>query len=177
MEKIIVLDDTDINNINYFDCTSKTVCGKERIHPYNDFAASNYLRSLNWQGYDYEKEICIPKEKLQLLRLSISAYNFAKSFEKTPFKSDCWIVFNIYKDNEFIAFNPFQDIQPHKIQKKDLNLLTNREEIKIDARLLFGLLVNIYIWDNAYIGSLYEVKRIPDIYRPDLIKWLNWFHV
>ena len=107
----------------------------------------------------------------------MAAYKVAKIKANSPFKTDCWIVFAIKDQPTYIAFNPWRDIAPKFIGYDELEKLYGREEILIDSRLLFGLLTNIYNWDNAYIGSHYEVKRVPDVYRPDLIRWLNWLHI
>ena len=155
----------------------KMVIGRERKTAYENKKVSSYLKSLKWTGYEYEKEIKVPTSRLPLFNALLAAYKVAKIKANSPFKSDCWIVFIIKDQTQYFAFNPWRGIEPYHIKYEQLEKLEGREEILIDPRLLFGLLTNIYKWDNAYIGSLYEVKRVPDIYRPDLIRWLNWLHI
>tara|TARA_B100000886_G_scaffold93274_1_gene61664 strand:+ start:20388 stop:21680 length:1293 start_codon:yes stop_codon:yes gene_type:complete len=176
-ENIIILEDWDEKGGSYFDCEKKVVVGSERRDAYDNNKVFSFLKSLKWSGFDYEREINIPTAKLPLFNLLKAAYKVAKIKANSPFKTDCWIVFAIKDQPTYIAINPWRDIEPKYIGYDELEKLDGREEILIDPRLLFGLLTNIYNWDNAYIGSHYEVKRVPDIYRPDLIRWLNWLHI
>ncbi len=52
-----------------------------------------------------------------------------------------------------------------------------RSEIDIDYRYLFGLITGVYHWNNAEVGSLYRVTRVPDRYDPDAQNFLNFFHL
>lgn len=55
--------------------------------------------------------------------------------------------------------------------------LLNREEIFIDSRLLKGLLSRDSHWNNAEIGSHFEIRRSPEVYDRRIYNLLNFLHV
>ena len=68
--------------------------------------------------------------------------------------------------------------------KKEIRKINSKEklgypvsEITIDYRYLFGLLTGIYHWNNAEVGSLYLVKRKPDILNRGAQHYLNFLSI
>ena len=52
------------------------------------------------------------------------------------------------------------------------------EEIFIDYRYFFGLLIGLYHWNNADVGSHFMRKRFPvDNFRRDVYSFLNFMSV
>ena len=159
-----------------FDCTTSEVSSK-RTEPYSPDHVALYLSSLPWPGYEFENDICMARENMALKENAQSAFSAAVKRNPVPIESSAWICLKIINEDRAIIFNPKHNIAPKVVNIEKLYDLGEREEITIDPRLLFGLLTRVYHWDNAYIGSLYKVKRVPDVYHPDLIRWLNFFHV
>ena len=52
--------------------------------------------------------------------------------------------------------------QPIEFVRKGTPLPQPRSEIDIDPRYLFGLLTNVYHWNNAEVGSQYNSRRTPN---------------
>jgi len=52
-----------------------------------------------------------------------------------------------------------------------------RSEIIIDPRYLFGLLTNVYHWNNAEVGSQYETRRTPNVLNRKAQTFLNYLTI
>lgn len=52
-----------------------------------------------------------------------------------------------------------------------------RSEINIDMRYLFGLLANVYHWNNAEVGSQYETRRVPNEFNRTAQAFLTFLRV
>lgn len=67
---------------------------------------------------------------------------------------------------------------PGKVERLESpDQLCNREEIFIDSRLLKGLLLREFHWNNAEIGSHFEILRSPEVYDRRIYNLLNFLHV
>ncbi len=49
--------------------------------------------------------------------------------------------------------------------------------IQVDLRYLFGLMTNIYHWNNAQVGSHLQVRRFPDNHNRTAQNFLNFLTV
>jgi len=49
-----------------------------------------------------------------------------------------------------------------------------RSEIEIDIRYLFGLLTNVYHWNNAEVGSQFNTRRVPNVFNRQAQSFLNY---
>ena len=47
----------------------------------------------------------------------------------------------------------------------------------IEKKALFAVLTGITHWNNYEIGSIFQVRRIPDIYKPKMQAYLNFLSV
>ena len=56
-------------------------------------------------------------------------------------------------------------------------LPTPHSQIFIDLRHLFGLLTNIYHWNNGQIGSHYMTRRLPNLLNKKAEAFLNYFTI
>ncbi|MEM9312110.1 MAG: MBL fold metallo-hydrolase [Pseudomonadota bacterium] len=87
-------------------------------------------------------------------------------FYVIPVGNDQFAVLNINKSNPSISFANAQSDLPEP-----------RSLLEIDARYLFGLLTNIYHWNNAEVGSQFETRRQPNIFNRDAQRFLNYLSV
>ena len=55
--------------------------------------------------------------------------------------------------------------------------LRPRSEIYIDPRYLFGLLANVYHWNNAEVGSQFATRRVPNVFNRNVQSFLNFLSV
>ena len=60
---------------------------------------------------------------------------------------------------------------------KDAILPEPRSEIEIDPRYLFGLLTNVYHWNNAEVGSQYNTRRFPNVLNHAAQSFLNYLTI
>mgnify|MGYP001803421384 FL=1 len=87
-------------------------------------------------------------------------------FYVIPVGNDQFAVLNINKSNPSISFANAQSDLPEP-----------RSLLEIAARYLFGLLTNIYHWNNAEVGSQFETRRQPNIFNRDAQRFLNYLSV
>lgn len=113
--------------------------------------------------------------QLPLKRLLFFAAKKAKSVMK--YNSDYYFIIQI-PDGEFavINLNNSDSSQVNYIDAIPENL-TPRSEIYIDPRYLFGLLTNVYHWNNAEVGSQFVVRRVPNIFNRHVQSFLNFLSI
>jgi hypothetical protein len=132
-----------------------------RTQAYSTHDIDQRIDEISQCKMDYER--LIPENEihqLPLKRLLIAATRNALA------KSEC------ERDYFFCLFLPNQEIAVINTNKTGSNnisfckeaekLLTPRSEVYIDPRHLFGLLTNVYHWNNAEIGSQYITRRYPN---------------
>jgi hypothetical protein len=110
-----------------------------------------------------------------LKRLLFSATRNAVS------KSECDedYYFCIGLPNEQIAVINANKNEPKSLSfiDKSAPLPTPRSEIIIDPRYLFGLLTNVYHWNNAEVGSQYDTRRTPNNLNRKAPAFLNYLAI
>ena len=120
---------------------------------------------VNWLFDDHslrhERELRMPVERLPLLKLLASATkNAAPQFRKAPL---------LYV---YIKAEPLPDwfrVMPGSVEADVVdggctdspNLLEPRVEVRLDARLLFGMLTRLYNANSVRIGSLARFRDVP----------------
>jgi len=143
----------------------------DKYLPEND---DNFIIPLRDKKMDYE--ILFDKElikKVPYQRLLNSSYRNA--IKKSEANNDLFLgiyylnksemaVMNINKNNPSIKF----------IKNKNIDIPLPYVKIEVDDRYLFGLLTNIFHWDNAEIGSHLKVRREPDFYFKAVPRFLNF---
>ena len=149
----------------------------ERTNKYDQNKLNKYLRKIRNMKFKYEKEINIPFNDINFQRLFSKSY--FKAFKFSEVKNDYFYSFSILDNNKKTkleaSFNLNKNKKPsikfnQKFQKPGTN-------IKIDYRLIFGLLTGLYHWDNASVGSLYTSKRVPYKYNEKASEFLNFLSV
>lgn len=133
------------------------------------------LNSIAKSLMPYEEHIKLPSQLIPWKRLLPRAYQNALRFSEADtdyffcleYSPKKYFVMNCRKDSKFCDF----------ITESHLSQFSPRSEISIDYRYLFGLLTSIYHWNNAEIGSQYMVKRVPDLFRREVQRFLNFFHL
>ena len=134
------------------------------------------LKEISNKKMDYERLINQNEiDQLPLKRLLISATHKAKKYSE--YNKDFFFIINFGKKN--VAVINVNKIKKNSIYfKKNLNNLPKpRCEITIDPRYLFGLITNIYHWNNAEGGSHYTCNRVPNIFNRKVQNFLNFLAI
>lgn len=172
-EKAIIL-----QNGGYIDLVSNEITN-QRNSLYSMEDLDRRLESIKDNLYDYEKEISIPLNKINFMRLLNQA--FAKACMKSELKDEYNFIISI-KD-EFGVIKQRFDLNPSEKTVNQLNVndkISHKvySEIKIDYRYLYGLLTTIYHWNNAEVGSHYFTERVPlDSFNPKAQSFLNFLAI
>lgn len=160
------------------------VASAERTEPYNPAKIQDYLDSIPFSGYDYEKEIqLMPGHNPQLIPLIKTALEQTK--KRFSVKGEFWFCLRPNKFNKYICFDiSAEDNSVVVCDKPDFQ---PRIEFFIDDRYLFGLLTRLYHWNNGGAGAQYRSKRVPDIntytecrhvfFRREVYNFLDVFHI
>jgi UDP-MurNAc hydroxylase len=169
--KAIILSDND-GKIN----TSDLVPNNARTKPYSMELIDQRLSEIEDVKMNYEKYFeTIEVDILPLKRLLVSAARNAKNKSECNF--DYYFLINL-PNNEFVLLNANKDSEINlSFIDSNSNLPEPRSEIKIDHRYLFGLLVMIFHWNNAEVGSQYQTRRIPDTFVRKAQSFLNYLTV
>ncbi len=160
-----------------------------------DFISSERTKLYNYpqkikseQDYSWRQRINFNPSNNLLKRLLIS------SLKKAHPKSECLsdLFFSIYTYEDFdvlkkiwlvknpqderipiITFNCNKNSEPLDINKKcDIH-----SHIFIESKALFCVLTGICHWNNFEIGSVFQVRRVPDIYNYEMQSYLNFLSV
>jgi len=148
----------------------KTLTGnKLRTKPYSYEEIQNYLDSVPFEGYNYEKEFLpIGDKPIPLKRLCDNAYK--KLIKQRPTKESWWICFKPTNHKHFLVFNTSKDEGVTELE--NVENLEPRWEIHLDERLLFLILSGYYHWANAEGGSHLSSKRIPNVFLSEIQTFL-----
>lgn len=159
----------EINTFNY----KKTKIRNKKIP---NSVILQRLKEIKNKQMDYERLMSLEEvNQLPLKRLLLSAVNKAKKFSE--YNKDYFYVIRLNK-KEFSVINVNKSRKNSVFFKKDKkNLPTPRSEITIDPRYLFGLLTNVYHWNNAEGGSHYLSNRTPNKYNPKAHRFLNFLSI
>lgn len=135
----------------------------ERLLKYDKKYIQHRLEELKYVQMDYEKLFSFNEiRQLPLKRLLVSATSNAVT--KSECDDDYFYTINLPNGNYAV-------INANKNSSKSIFFTENIDELPqsyseiiIDPRYLFGLLTHIYHWNNAEIGSQYNIRRISSSY-------------
>jgi UDP-MurNAc hydroxylase len=154
--KALVLAD-DGGEINTSDLKPTAV----RIERYSFADINRRQNEICTHKMDYERLIDAQEiHQLPIKRLLVAAARRAS--EKSECETDYFFVIAL-PNNEMAIINANK--APERLirfAKNISDLPEPRSEIYIDPRYLFGLLANVYHWNNAEVGSQYNTRRIPN---------------
>jgi UDP-MurNAc hydroxylase len=125
---------------------------------------------------DYERLIASEEiGQLPLKRLLFSAS--LKAISKSECEEDYYFCISLPDEKVAIINANKNESQPLTFAEKSALLPTPRSEIIIDPRYLFGLLTNIYHWNNAEVGSQYDTRRTPNELNRKAQAFLNYLAI
>ena len=139
---------------------------------YDELEVKIRIDEIKNEKMDYERLISQKEiHQLPLKRLLLSAVRNA--VRKSECDDDYFFCIKIQR-NEYAIINSNRKSE-NSVYFTDNNcdFPTPRSEIIIDNRYLFGLLVNIYHWNNAEVGSQYYTRRVPNILNRKAQRFLN----
>jgi UDP-MurNAc hydroxylase len=144
-----------------------------RTKPYSSIALNQRLREIKNVEMDFERLINKSEiQQLPLKRLLASATR--KAVAKSECDHDYFFCVHL-PSNDYAVINANRNREPEvKTLNKD-SLPMPRSEIYIDPRYLFGLLTNIYHWNNAIVGSQFSTRRYPNLFDRKAQSFLNYF--
>ena len=125
---------------------------------------------------DYERLISIEEiNQLPIKRLLYSATKNAVT--KSELDEDYFFCIKLHT-NEYAVINANRFAKEFIKYISDYDKLpTPRSEVEIDVRYLFGLLTNIYHWNNAEVGSQFYTKRVPNTFNRKAQTFLNFLAI
>ena len=144
-----------------------------RTNPYNPADVNRYLADLSFFGYDYEREI-VPLDGRSLPIGPLLSTAYSRAVARSSVAERFWFCLTVHP-GVFWCFDVSHD---SGVQiRSDVSELKPRLELTLDERYLFGLLTRLYHWSNARIGSHYQARRVPDVYRREVFEFLNYLQV
>ena len=169
--KAVVLGDDD-GQISTADLIPQNV----RTTPYSIESIKKREREISSNLLSYERLISADEiYQLPIKRLLISAARNAA--QKSECETDYYFCIQLPSD-EYAIVNANKDATSGVMFTGDRETFPSpRSEVLLDARYLFGLLTNIYHWNNAEIGSLYNVRRFPNQLNRKAQAYLNFLSI
>lgn len=143
------------------------------------FAADDIKkREVEIVDYRFDYERLIPESEIHQLPLKrLLATAVKKARERSECTTDYYFVIHLPKD-ELAIINSKQNADPViQFSKAGTPMQEPRSEIFIDPRYLFGLLTNIYHWNNAEVGSQYQTRRYPNVLNRSAQAFLSFLAV
>lgn len=169
-KKAVVLSDGGDAVINTKDLTPSSV----RTELYSQEELNKVLSEISKLKMDYERLID-EKEIHQLPIKKLIRFAYKKALAKSEVQQDYFYAIEIAKD-EFAVFNTKIDSNFLTFCKKDdLQKYSPRSEIYMDVRYLFGLMSQVYHWNNAEVGSQFMNRRFPNVFDRSVQRFLNYF--
>jgi UDP-MurNAc hydroxylase len=143
------------------------------------YSASDMARraaELRPRKMDYERLIHAEEiHQLPIKRLLMAAAR--RAAKDSECDADYFFVFRL-PDRQLAILNANRAAEsPISFVDAEAALPQPRSEIDIDARYLFGLLTNVYHWNNAEVGSQYNTRRTPDEFNLKAQSFLNFLRV
>jgi len=125
---------------------------------------------------DYERLIAEDEiHQLPLKRLLVLATRNAIS--KSECEEDYYFCFKLPNNQHAV-------INANKTATNNISFVDNtsklplpHSQILIDSRYLFGLLTNVYHWNNAEVGSQYNTRRVPNSFNRKAQSFLNYLAI
>lgn len=153
--------------------TSTLAASKVRVTKYKEEDIESKIKDVKKYKMDYERLIAEEEvSQLPLQRLLFSATRNAIS------KSECdedYFFCILLPDKQYAVINANKKSEKHLTFTDSIDKISApRSEIIIDPRYLFGLLTNVYHWNNAEVGSQYATRRTPNTLNRKAQSFLNY---
>ena len=178
-KKAIILDDS---GNSYFDIENEKVSNeREKKYIYPDYID----KKINFYWREF---INTNPDKTVLKRLCLTSIKRAHS--KSECSENCFWSIYIFEDSNYLnelwehknpelLYDPLITFNCNKIENP---LQTNfnpkiHSHLFIEAKALFCVLTGITHWNNYEVGSVFQVRRIPDIHNADMQHYLNFLSV
>ena len=147
-----------------------------RNKKYNELEKIKRIEEIKIMRMDYERLIAAEEiGQLPIKRLLFSAS--ANAVSKSECEEDYYFCIGL-PNEQFAVINANKNVSKSlSFVEKPAQLPTPRSEIIIDPRYLFGLLTNIYHWNNAKVGSQYDTRRTPNIFNRKAESFLNYLAI
>lgn len=147
-----------------------------REKKYDENTKNERIKYLKTMQMDYERLISADElDQLPLSRLLFSASR--KAIAKSECEEDYYFCIKLPNFNTAIINANKKAEKLMWIADQTTVLPTPRSEIIIDPRYLFGLLTNVYHWNNAEVGSQYYTRRSPNVFNRKAQSFLNYLSI
>lgn len=136
------------------------------------------MRMLEIRDFKMSYELLINETEIHQLPLKRLLFHAAKKAKGImDYNSDYYFLIQL-PGQEFAVINlNNSDSSPVNYIDAVQEDLTPRSEIYIDPRYLFGLLTNVYHWNNAEVGSQFDTRRVPNIFNRKVQSFLNFLSI
>ena len=152
---------------------------KERLSVYNAQELKKRISDVKDCLLDYEKEIFLPIDKINFMRLLNAAS--MKAIKKSEIDEEYHFIFSILDNDDQVKLRFDINTQDGAVRPMPLDAgveYLEFSEIKIDYRYLYGLLTTVYHWNNAEVGSQFFTKRHPlNNFKPKVQSFLNFLSI
>ena len=152
---------------------------KERLSVYNAQELKKRISDVEDFLLDYEKEIFLPIDKINFMRLLNAAS--MKAIKKSEIDEEYHFIFSILDNDDQVKLRFDINTQDGAVRPMPLDAKVEYlefSEIKIDFRYLYGLLTTVYHWNNAEVGSQFFTKRYPlNNFKPKAQSFLNFLSI
>ena len=169
----IVLDDGGSGTI---DLTTDDI-GALRTEPYSEADRQKRLEEITGLPLDFEVDIHVVPEKINFTRLLRTSYG--RALDKSEVSEDYYYIINVLQSDQVLeAFimNTNKSAPAFEKWTKGDYPDAPYAEMFIDYRYLFGLLTNLYHWNNAEVGSQIRIRRAPRAtFKRPVQSFLNFF--
>jgi UDP-MurNAc hydroxylase len=147
-----------------------------RTKKYDEVDIQKCIDEIKNKKMDYERLISEQEiSQLPLKRLLVSATRNA--ITKSECEEDYYFCINL-PNNQCAIINANKKASNNiSFIDSASNLPTPHSQILIDARYLFGLLTNVYHWNNAEVGSQYNTRRLPNTLNRKAQAFLNYLAI
>ena len=169
---IVLLNGGEIDLVN-------NVVKKERLSVYSEQELKKRISDVKDCLLDYEKEIFLPIDKINFMRLLNAAS--MKAVKKSEVDEEYHLIFSILDNDDQVKLRFDINTQDGAVRPMPLDAEVEYlqfSEIKIDYRYLYGLLTTVYHWNNAEVGSQFFTKRYPlNNFKPKVQGFLNFLSI
>lgn len=147
-----------------------------RIEPYSSELFNERLSEIKYKKFDYETAVTEEFIKninfVKLLELS-----YLRALKMSECEIDYFYSFRLPIGN-YVVMNANRLAEPYYKCINDKNELPKvRTELQVHFNYLLGLLIGVYHWDNARIGSHVFSRRIGTHHNKSAERFLNFLHI
>ena len=145
-----------------------------RKRPYKQSDVDRRIAQIRDKSPDYEMFISQKHiEKVPLVPLMRTAYD--RALKKSQCEFDYYFDIQISNEKSILINTNKHNPRFEVHQRHDQHNNKPCSQIEMDTKYLFGLLVGLYHWNNAEIGSHFEVRREPNVYNRKAQAFLHFF--